>query len=60
MKAERWQRINELFQSATERPPEERSEFVHEACEGDRGLYREVESLVAAYERAEDFLHAEN
>ena len=56
MKAERWQQINDLFQSATERAPEERAAFLDEACHGDKGLCREVESLIASYERAEKFI----
>ena len=56
MKAERWQQVNDLFQSAAERPPEERAAFLDEACHGDEGLRREVESLLASYERAENFI----
>ena len=58
MKAERWQQINDLFQSATERAPEERAAFLDEACHGDEGLCREVESLIASYERAENFIES--
>src|ERR1700752_1981605 len=58
MKAERWQRVNDLFQSAAERRPEERAAFLHEACQGDEGLFREVESLLASSERAENFIEA--
>jgi len=58
MKAERWQQINDLFQSATERAPEERAAFLAEACQGDEGLCREVESLITSYERAQSFIEA--
>jgi serine/threonine protein kinase/Tfp pilus assembly protein PilF len=58
MKAERWQQINDLFQSAAERVPEERAAFLDEACRGDEGLCREVESLIASYERAENFIES--
>ncbi len=58
MKAERWQRINDLFQSATGRAPEERSAFLDQACRGDKGLHREVASLIASYERAENFIES--
>ncbi len=58
MKAERWQQINDLFQSATERAPEERAAFLDEACHGDEGLCREVESLIASYERAGTFIES--
>ena len=40
MKAERWQKVNDLFQSAAERAPEERAAFLEEACHGDEGLRR--------------------
>jgi eukaryotic-like serine/threonine-protein kinase len=58
MKAERWQQINDLFQSATECPSEERATFLDEACHGDKSLRREVESLLASYERAENFIES--
>src|SRR5882724_9994035 len=58
MKAERWQKVNDLFQSATARAPEERAAFLDEACHGDEGLCREVESLLASYERAENFIES--
>src|SRR6266540_3009919 len=58
MKAERWQQINDLFQSATELPPKERAAFLNEACHGDKSLRREVESLLASYERAANFIES--
>jgi serine/threonine protein kinase/Tfp pilus assembly protein PilF len=56
MKAERWKQVNDLFQSAVERAPGERAAFLDEACHGDEGLRREVESLLTSYERAENFI----
>ncbi len=56
MKAERWKLVNDLFQSAVERVPEERAAFLGEACHGDEGLRREVESLLTSHERAEKFI----
>ena len=58
MKAERWRQINDLFQSAAECAPEQRAAFLNEACHGDEGLCREVESLLASYERAENFIES--
>src|SRR6202166_44074 len=58
MKAERWQQVNDLFHSTVERAPEERAAFLDEACHGDEGLCREVESLLASYERAENFIES--
>src|SRR6266513_3009223 len=56
MKAERWKQVNDLFQSAVERAPGERAAFLHEACHGDEGLRREVDSLLTSYERSENFI----
>jgi len=56
MKAERWKQINDLFQSAVERAPEERAAFLDEACHDDDGLRREVESLLTSHKQAENFI----
>jgi eukaryotic-like serine/threonine-protein kinase len=58
MKAERWKRVNDLFQSAVERAPGERAAFLDEACHGDEGLRREVESLLTSYDRTENFIES--
>jgi serine/threonine protein kinase/Tol biopolymer transport system component len=47
MSDDRWQRVADLYQSAHDRAPEERSSFVSEASAGDSDLRREVESLLA-------------
>ena len=56
MKPERWKQVNDLFQSAIERAPEERAAFLDESCHGDEGMRREVESLLTSHERAENFI----
>src|SRR5215510_7539608 len=56
MKAERWKQVNDLFQSALELSPKERAAFLGEACYGDEGLLREVESLLTFSERAQNFI----
>jgi serine/threonine protein kinase/tetratricopeptide (TPR) repeat protein len=58
MKAERWQKINDLFQTASERAPEERTTYLDQACGGDEELHREVVSLITSYERSTDFIEA--
>src|SRR5262245_53784292 len=58
MKAERWQQISELFQSARERVPEKRASFLDEACDGDESLRRQVKSLIDSYERTENFIES--
>ena len=47
MDAERWQRVEELYHAALERPTEARAKFLAEACVGDAALRRELESLLA-------------
>jgi Tol biopolymer transport system component len=47
MDRRRWAQIEEIFQAAGERRPEERAAFVVEVCAGDEDLRREVESLLA-------------
>jgi eukaryotic-like serine/threonine-protein kinase len=43
----RWKRVEEIYQAAAERKPEERAAFLAAACAGDEDLRREVESLLA-------------
>jgi adenylate cyclase len=47
---ERWQKIKEIFGSALERKPSERSAFLNDACGHDESLRAEVESLLAEAE----------
>src|SRR6202165_1072759 len=47
MTPERWQQVDQLYHSALEREPGQRSAFLLEACGGDEELRREVESLLA-------------
>jgi Tol biopolymer transport system component/tRNA A-37 threonylcarbamoyl transferase component Bud32 len=54
--AERWDRIKAVFQSALDRAPHERAEFLRETCGADGALYAEVESLLSAHELAGDFV----
>src|SRR4029450_9527501 len=56
MKAERWEKVIDLFQSALERAPEERPAFLDEACPGDAPMRREVDPLLTSHERAENFI----
>jgi serine/threonine protein kinase/Tol biopolymer transport system component len=51
--ADRWQQVAEVYLAAVERDPPDRDAFLSEACEGDEGLRREVESLLG-YESATD------
>jgi len=58
MKDERWQKISGIFNSALKRTPEERAAYLSAACETDDALRREVESLLAAYNRTGQLLDA--
>src|SRR5262245_14763817 len=58
MESERWRRIERLYYTALERDATGREAFLIEACAGDDGLRREVESLLAVHERAEGFMSA--
>jgi Tol biopolymer transport system component len=44
---ERWRQITELFHAARERDPRDRTAFLADACAGDEGVRREVESMLA-------------
>src|SRR5262245_24071274 len=48
MKSERWRQVDQLFQAALERSPEERAAFINAGCGHDLDLRGEVEALIAA------------
>jgi tetratricopeptide (TPR) repeat protein/tRNA A-37 threonylcarbamoyl transferase component Bud32 len=59
MQAERWQRIEELFQSALECAPQNRGAWLDTACGSDFELRCEVDALLAAHETGDaDFTRA--
>ena len=58
MKAERWEQVEQLYHSALEKEADQRSDFLAKACAGDEGLRREVESLLAYENRAENFIES--
>ena len=58
MDSERWKQVDNLLQSALERPPDERDAFLRQACAGDEALEREVRSLLASDEQAGRFLES--
>src|SRR6266513_3116687 len=58
MTPERWQQLKQIFQSALERNPAERSAFLSEACADDPALRSEVESLIASHDQAGDSIEA--
>ena len=49
--------VKEIFHAALDLKESERCEMLDRACGEDRGLRREVESLLAAHREADDFLN---
>ena len=49
--SDRWRIVEQLCHEALDREPRDRSAFLAAACAGDSGLRREVEALLAAFER---------
>lgn len=47
-----WKQVDQLFHEALECPPEHRSDFLKQNCDGDQALLREVESLLSSHEQA--------
>lgn len=58
MKGERWQHVERIYHSTLAKQPHERSAFLVEACAGDEALRREVESLLAYEDAAENFIES--
>jgi Tol biopolymer transport system component len=58
MKPDRQSQISDLYNAAQKRTPEERSEFLKQACDGDETLRQEVESLLRYESAAAAFLEA--
>jgi serine/threonine protein kinase/tetratricopeptide (TPR) repeat protein len=56
MTPERWRKVEEVFESALERAPEERSAYLTNACADDESLRKQVETLIASYEKAGSFI----
>jgi serine/threonine protein kinase len=51
-----WQQVDQLFHDALDHALDQRAEFLAQSCAGDSLLRNEVESLIASYEQAEDFI----
>ena len=56
MTPERWRAVDAILRAALSGEPAQRDAFVAEACGDDGELRREVASLLAAHDRAGDFL----
>jgi eukaryotic-like serine/threonine-protein kinase len=58
MEAERFKQIDEIFEAALELESFQRDIFLDNACGRDLELRKEVESLLQAYAKAEDFIES--
>ena len=56
--ADRFQRVDAIFDAAIDVPADERTAFIDRACGADEDLRNEVLELVRAYHRAESVLEA--
>ncbi|HVQ36578.1 MAG TPA: protein kinase [Pyrinomonadaceae bacterium] len=56
MPSQRWQQLEEIFQTALDLSETDRSQFIQSACATDPELRREVETLLTQYEEAGDLL----
>jgi serine/threonine protein kinase len=56
MTPERWQQVKEIFNSALQHEPAQRSVFLSNACGGDESLRQEVESLISSHEKDGSFI----
>ena len=56
MQADRWKKVEELFEAALAQPPGKREAFVEQACSDDLELRSEVQSLLNLVPSAASFL----
>ena len=54
----RWERLSTVFDAASKIDMRDRQGFLEQACGGDAALRADVERLLAAHERAADFIAA--
>lgn len=52
-KTGQWEKVKELFDAALQRKPEERDDFLAQACGSDSSLREEIQSLLSAYEQSD-------
>ena len=53
---QQWVQLREIFRVAIEHEPQQRKAYLNQACAHDPVLRREIESLLASHDRAEDFI----
>ncbi len=57
MEAIRWQRLEEIYHAALEKPFAARRKFLDEVCGDDEDLRDEVVAMISAYSRSGEFLN---
>jgi serine/threonine protein kinase/Tol biopolymer transport system component/tetratricopeptide (TPR) repeat protein len=55
---EYWKKVEDIFEMALQRPPEERQAFVEAEAKGDEALRNQVQTLLVSLERAGGFMEA--
>ena len=58
MTSQRWQQIEQLYQSALQREESQRATFLQQACAGDELLLREVQSLLGCEQYVKSFIES--
>jgi serine/threonine protein kinase len=58
MKADRWRKVEELYDVAIELPSAERAKFVQDSCGGDEDLRRHLLGLLDAQQKVGDFMES--
>src|SRR6185503_5635574 len=56
MSPERWQQLEDIFQTALDLAPDERNPYITKACAGDADLRRQVETLLTQYHETNNLL----
>jgi eukaryotic-like serine/threonine-protein kinase len=53
---ERWRQVDRILEEALDLPPEQRTRFIDQACDGNEALRRDVEVMLQAHDKAGNFL----
>jgi len=56
MAHENWQKVREVFDAALRQDPEDRQNYLNEACGDDKKLLTELESLLSSLAKSDEFL----
>jgi serine/threonine protein kinase len=56
LNTERWRQVDQIFNEALKREPNERESFLERECSGDASLRKEIETLIHAHKNAGSFM----